>query len=84
MLISRSAHFYYVILLILKMDMEAGEVLDEVEDNESPEKKKDLFPKTISLLDEPQPKKKKNNMFVLNVSVMKAAVAYLMQLYHCS
>ncbi|KAF8367569.1 hypothetical protein PRIPAC_85398, partial [Pristionchus pacificus] len=55
--------------LILKMDMEAGEVLDEVEDNESPEKKKDLFPKTISLLDEPQPKKKKNNILAKYASL---------------
>ncbi|GMR53244.1 hypothetical protein PMAYCL1PPCAC_23439 [Pristionchus mayeri] len=43
------------------MDMEAGEVLDDVEENEAPEKKKDMFPKAISLLDEPQPKKKKTN-----------------------
>lgn len=43
------------------MDMEAGEVLDEVEENESPGKKFDIFPKAISMLDEPQPKKKKTN-----------------------
>ncbi|GMT00284.1 hypothetical protein PENTCL1PPCAC_22458, partial [Pristionchus entomophagus] len=44
-----------------RMDVEAGEVLDDIEENVSPEKKKDMFPKTISLLDEPQPKKKKTN-----------------------
>lgn len=58
------------------MDMEAGEVLDEVEENESPEKKKDMFPKTISLLDEPQPKKKKNNRLV-----WKVAAAYSLQVF---
>lgn len=46
--------------------MEAGEVLDDIEENESPEKKPDMFPKAISLLDEePQPSKKprKNNRY---------------------